>query len=226
MVLWAIVTMTFVATFLSPIDPARSYAGLHAGNREIALVRHDFGLDQPVWVRYGRYVSRIARGDLGTSFSTNQRVLRSVLDRFPATAVLALAAAFVQTVLGLFLGTAAALHRGGIIDRTILGFSLLGVVTPTFVLGFLLLYFLAFELSVFPLGGNSSSSSIVLPALTLGIAGAAWYARMLRSAVLNILNEDYIRMAYAKGLSRRVIIFRHVLRNAISPLISMIGADI
>jgi peptide/nickel transport system permease protein len=225
-VLWTILTVTFLATFLSPIDPARSYAGLRASDREIAQVRQEFGLDRPVWIRYERYLGRVAHGDLGTSYSTNQRVLASILDRFPTTLLLALAAGVVQTTLGIIFGMTAAFRRGRFLDRALLGFSLLGVVTPSFVLGFLLLYFLAFKLKLFPLGGNESFSALVLPALTLGIPGAAWYARMLRSSVLNILEEDYVRMAYAKGLPTRVIVIRHVLRNAIGPLIAMIGADI
>ena len=105
-------------------------------------------------------------------------------------------------------------------------FSLLGIVIPAFVLGFLLLYFLAFKLDWFPLGGSGSFSHLDLPALTLGIAGAAWYARMLRSTTLNILSEDYVRMARAKGLSERIVVYRHVMRNAIGPIITMIGLDV
>jgi peptide/nickel transport system permease protein len=132
----------------------------------------------------------------------------------------------VQLSLGIPLGLAAALRRRTAVDRSILLFSLIGVVTPAFVLGFLLLYFLAFKLGWFPLGGSGSFSHLVLPALTLGVAGAAWYARMLRSTVLNILSEDYVRMARAKGLSERVVVGRHILRNAISPIITMIGLDV
>ncbi len=225
-VLWAIVTLTFGATFLSPIDPARSYAGLRASEQAVELVRHDFGLDDPVYVQYGRYLSRIFRGDLGRSFATDEPVRAAIIDRLPDTGLLALSAAIVQITLGIPLGLLAALKRRTVVDRAILLFSLGGVVTPTFVLGFLLLYFLAFKLDWFPLGGSGSFQSLVLPALTLGVAGAAWYARMLRSTALNILGEDYIRMARAKGLSERVVVLRHVLRNAIGPIVTMIGLDI
>jgi len=225
-VLWAIVTLTFGATFLSPIDPARSYAGLRASEQAVENVRHDFGLDDPVYVQYGRYLSRIFRGDLGRSFATDEPVRAAIIDRLPDTGLLALSAAIVQITLGIPLGLLAALKRRTVVDRAILLFSLGGVVTPTFVLGFLLLYFLAFKLDWFPLGGSGSFQSLVLPALTLGVAGAAWYARMLRSTALNILGEDYIRMARAKGLSERVVVLRHVLRNAIGPIVTMIGLDI
>jgi peptide/nickel transport system permease protein len=225
-VLWAIVTLTFGATFLSPIDPARSYAGLRASNEAVERVREDFGLNDPIWVQYGRYFVRITQGDLGQSFSTNEPVREAILDRLPDTALLALAAGIVGLALGIPLGLAAALSRGGRLDRAILVFSLTGIVIPSFVLGFLLLYFLAFRLGWFPLGGSGSLSHLVLPAVTLGVASAAWYARMLRSTTLNILSEDFVRLARAKGLSERIVIGRHVLRNAISPVIAMVAMDV
>jgi peptide/nickel transport system permease protein len=224
-VLWAIVTLTFGATFLSPIDPARSYAGLRASDEVIEQVREDFGLDDPLYVQYFRYLGRIFHGDLGESFATGEPVTEAIIDRLPETALLAFAAAIVQLSIGIPLGIAAALRRGSGVDRSILIFSLVGVVMPAFVLGFLLLYFLAFKLGWFPLGGSGSFQHLVLPAFTLGIAGAAWYARMLRSTVLNIVSEDYIRMARAKGLSERVVVGRHILRNAISPIITMVALD-
>lgn len=225
-VLWAIVTLVFGATFLSPIDPARSYAGMRATEQVVERVRQDFGLNDPIWVQYGRYMERIFRGDLGRSFATDKPVREAILDRLPTTGLLALGGAIVQMALGIPLGLAAALKRRGRLDRGILLFSLLGVATPTFVLGFLLLYFLAFKLGWFPLGGSGSFQHLVLPAVSLGVAGAAWYARMLRSTTLNILGEDYVRMARAKGLPERVVILRHVLRNAIGPIVAMIGLDI
>jgi peptide/nickel transport system permease protein len=129
-------------------------------------------------------------------------------------------------VIGIPLGLIAALRRRTLVDRGILVFSLVGVVVPTFVLGFLLLYFLAFKLDVFPLGGSGSFMHVVLPALTLGIPAAAWYARMLRSTVLNITSEDYVRNARAKGLSERVVVQRHVMRNAVGPIITMVALDL
>lgn len=225
-VLWAILTLTFGATFLSPIDPARSYAGLRATDQVVENVREEFGLDDPLYVQYWRYLSRTVQGDLGRSFATDQPVREAIVDRMPETLLLAVAAAIVQLAIGIPLGLIAALNWRTPIDRGILVFSLLGVVMPSFVLGFLLLYFLAFKLGWFPLGGSGSFHHLILPAFTLGIAGAAWYARMLRSTVLNILSEDYVRMARAKGLSERIVVGRHILRNAISPIITMVGLDI
>ncbi len=225
-VLWAIVTLTFGATFLSPIDPARSYAGLRASDQVVERVREDFGLNDSILIQYGRYLGRTLRGDLGNSFATDEPVREAIVDRLPETALLAFAAGIVALVLGLPLGLLAALKRRTAVDRGILIFSLLGVVVPSFVLGFLLLYFLAFRLGWFPLGGSGSFTHLVLPALTLGVASAAWYARMLRSSALAILSEDYVRMARAKGLTERTVVQRHVLRNAISPIVTMVALDV
>ena len=194
-VVWAIATLTFLAVFASPVDPARQYAGARAPIEVVERVRSELGLDRPLWVQYTRYVGRIATGDFGESFSTGKPVLNSTLERLPRTMLLASAAMAVSLALGLPLGIAAALSRRSVLDKSILGFSLAGVVTPTFVLGFMLLYFFAFRWQIFPLGGSEGFMALVLPALSLGVPGAAWYARMLRSTVLNILGEDYIRMA-------------------------------
>jgi peptide/nickel transport system permease protein len=225
-VLWAIVTITFGATFLSPVDPARSYAGSRASNDAVERVRESFGLNDPLYVQYFRYLGRVLRGDLGNSFATGQPVLDSILDRLPQTALLACAALIIQLMIGVPLGLISALKRGTVVDRTILVFSLVGVVIPAFVLGFLLLYFLAFKLGWFPLGGSGSFSHLVLPAVTLGVAGGAWYARILRSTTLNILGEDYVRMARSKGLPERTVVSRHVLRNAVGPIVAMVGLDL
>jgi peptide/nickel transport system permease protein len=224
-VLWAIATLTFAATFLSPIDPARSYAGQRAPDDVVERVREDFGLNDPLYVQYWRYLERLCQGDLGNSFSTGQPVSEAIVDRLPETALLAVAAIIVQVAIGIPLGLVAALRHRRLADRAVLVFSLLGVVTPAFVLGFLLLYFFAFKLRWLPLGGSGSFSHLVLPAVTLGIAGAAWYARMLRSTVLNIVSEDYVRTARAKGLPERLVVFRHIFRNAINPIITMLAID-
>ena len=192
----------------------------------IENVRETFDLNDPIFVQYFRYLGRIAHGDFGRSFATDEPVREAIFDRLPETALLALAAAIIQITIGVPLGLIAALKRRTFIDRGILLFSLVGVVVPAFVLGFLFLYFFAFKLGWFPLGGSGSFSQLVLPALTLGVAGAAWYARMLRSTTLNILSEDYVRMARAKGLSERLVVLRHVMRNAIGPIITMIGLDV
>jgi peptide/nickel transport system permease protein len=224
-VLLAISTLTFAATFLSPIDPAKAYAGPRADAALVARVRRDFGLNAPIYVQYGRFLERLAHGNLGTSYGTGEDVRSAIASRLPATAELALAGELVALLVGLPVGLVAALRHQKLLDRILLTGSLGGVVTPPFVLGFFLLYVLSFRLGWFPLGGNGSASSILLPAVTLGLPGAAWYARMLRSMVLNILNEDYVRSARAKGMPERIVVFRHITRPALAPIVTMIGLD-
>ena len=225
-VLWAIVTFTFAAVFMSPVDPARMYAGERATEAVVEQTRHNLGLDQPLFVQYRTYVSRLLHGDLGHSFYTGNSVLDTTTSRVPKTALLAGAALLLAVAIGVPLGIAGALRHGSIADKSILLGSLVGVVTPSFVLGFLLLYYLAFKLAWFPLGGSDSPSSIVLPALTIGAPAAAWYARMTRSTILNILSEDYVRNARAKGMPERIVVGRHILRNAAAPIVTMVGLDL
>jgi peptide/nickel transport system permease protein len=224
-VVLAITIITFGATFLSPVDPARLYAGLRATHAQYELARQVLGLNRPIVVQYYRYLVRLLHGNLGQSYSTGESVASIVLGRLPATMALAAAGLVVEVIIGLPLGVIAALRWQGPTDRVILSGSLFGVVTPQFVLGFLLLYLFAYRFPIFPLGATASLPALVLPALALGLPGAAWYARMVRSSVLNVLGEDYIRNCRAKGLSEWVVVVRHVLRNSAGPAITMIGLD-
>jgi peptide/nickel transport system permease protein len=224
-VVFAMTVITFGVTFLSPVDPARLYAGTRASHAQYELARHTLGLNQPIFVQYVRYLGRLLHGNLGTSFSTGEPVLSAVLGRLPATIELAGAGLLVEVVVGLPLGFLAALRWQRFADRAVLTGSLLGVVVPQFVLGFVLLYLFAFKLTIFPLGASASLPALVLPALALGVPGAAWYARMVRSSVLNVLGEDFVRNCRAKGLSEWAVVVRHVFRNSIGPAVTMIGLD-
>jgi peptide/nickel transport system permease protein len=224
-VIFAITLITFGVTFLSPVDPARLYAGLRATHEQYELARRTLGLNRPVVVQYLLYLGRLLRGNLGQSYSTGSPVLSIVFSRLPATIELAAAGLLVEVVIGLPLGVLAALRWQRLADRAVLAGSLLGVVVPQFVLGFLLLYLFADRFPIFPLGASASLPALVLPALALGLPGAAWYARMIRSSVLNVLGEDYIRNCRAKGLSEWAVVVRHVLRNSAGPAVTMIGLD-
>ncbi len=224
-VILAITIITFGVTYLSPVDPARLYAGLRATHAQYELARRTLGLNLPLPVQYLRYLGRLLHGNLGTSFSTGEPVLSMVLGRLPATLELAAAGLIVEVAIGLPLGFLAAVRWQRPTDRLILSGSLFGVVVPQFVLGFLLLYFLAFKLPIFPLGVTTSLPALVLPALALGLPGGAWYARMVRSSVLNVLGEEFVRNCRAKGLREWTILMRHVFRNAVGPAITMIGLD-
>ncbi|HZO77327.1 MAG TPA: ABC transporter permease [Solirubrobacteraceae bacterium] len=224
-VILAMTIITFGVTFLSPVDPARLYAGVHASHQEYEAARRTLGLDQPVVVQYLRYLGRLVQGNLGNSFSTGQSVRSLVLGRLPATLELAAAGLLIEAIIGLPLGFLAATRWHRPADRAVLAGSLVGVVIPQFVLGFALLYLFAYKLPIFPLGATASLPALVLPALALGLPGAAWYARMVRSSVLNVLGEDFVRSSRAKGLSEWKVMSRHVFRNSIGPAITMLGLD-
>lgn len=225
LVVFAITIITFGVAFLSPVDPARLYAGLRATHQQYEIARQHLGLNHPIIVQYWLYLGRLLHGDLGTSYSTGQPVLQLVLGRLPATLALAAAGLLVEVAIGLPLGVVAALKWQSAADRAVLTGSLLGVVVPQFVLGFVLLYVFAYKIPLFPLGATASLPALVLPALALGLPGAAWYARMVRSSVLNVLGEDFVRNSRAKGLSEWSVVRRHVLRNSVGPAVTMIGLD-
>jgi peptide/nickel transport system permease protein len=171
-------------------------------------------------------MSNLLHGSLGTSWRTKREVGVIIAERIPATLQLALAAILVQLLIGLPVGLVSAVRRGTWPDRLGMIASLVLVAAPTFWLGLILLYLFAFKLPIFPLGGYGSLAHLFLPAFTLGIAGAAWYARLFRSTVLDVLNADYVRTARAKGLRESVMLVRHVVPNSILPVIAMLGMDL
>jgi peptide/nickel transport system permease protein len=225
-VLFGISIITFLLVYYLPADPARMYAGPSATVETVARIRHELGLDQPFWIQYIRYLGRVLHGDLGFSYRKQIAVTTLILQRIPYTFALTLGGVFVELVLGLPIGIASAVGRGRWTDRVGMFIALLGVSAPPFWLGLLLLYWLGYLIPIFPLGGAGSPAHLVLPALTAGLGGAAWYARMMRSSTLEILSADYIRTARAKGRSQLMVILKHVLPNALNPIITMAGLDI
>jgi peptide/nickel transport system permease protein len=225
-VLLGISIITFVLIYYLPADPARMYAGPSATVATVARIRQQLGLDQPFWVQYFRYLGRILHGDLGFSYRKQVAVTQLLLGRIPYTLALTLAGIAVELAIGLPIGIVSAVGRGRWADRLGMFVALLGVSAPPFWLGLLLLYLLGYLIPIFPLGGVGSPAAIVLPALTAGLGGAAWYARMMRSSMLDILSADYVRTARAKGLRGLFVIVRHALPNALNPIITMAGMDI
>jgi peptide/nickel transport system permease protein len=225
-VLFGISIITFVLVYYLPADPARMYAGPSATVETVARIRHELGLDQPFWVQYERYIVRVLHGDLGFSYRKQVAVTTLILGRIPYTFALILGGVFVELALGLPIGIASAVARGRWADRVGMFIALLGVSAPPFWLGLLLLFFLGYLIPIFPLGGTGTPAHLVLPAITAGLGGAAWYARMMRSSTLEILSTDYIRAARAKGNSQIMVIWKHVLPNALNPIITMAGMDI
>jgi peptide/nickel transport system permease protein len=218
--------VTFALLYLLPADPVRQIAGRTASPQMVENIRTQLGLDQPFLVQYGRYFMGLLQGDLGRSYLQRSEVAELIGARLPASLLLMAAAIGTELAIGVSMGLVAAVRRGSGTDQALMVASFVGVSAPQFVVGLLLLYVFAYQLGWFPIGGYGTWRHLVLPALTLGIIGAGWYSRMMRSSMIDVLRQDYIRTARAKGLGGRTILIRHALPNAILPVIAMIGIDI
>ena len=225
-VLLIVSMITFAIAYLIPADPAAEIAGPKAQPDTIEHIRERLGLDQPLYVQYGRYLWRLLHGDLGESYYMRMPVTEIFRHRVGATAQLAILGVLFELLMGIPVGIVSAVKSRTWLDRSAMVGALVGVSAPRFWLGIVLLYLLGFKLSLFPLGGYGTWKHAILPAFTLGLAGAAWYARMLRSSLLDILGADYVRTAHAKGLAERVVLLRHAIPNAIQPVITMVGMDL
>jgi ABC-type dipeptide/oligopeptide/nickel transport system permease component len=224
----AVATVTFALAYLLPGDPARTIAGPHASPATIAMVRRQLGLNAPVWVQYARYMWRLAHLNLGTSIEFGTPVLADIWARFPATAELAVAGIVFEVVIGVPLGVLAAVDRGRWFDRVSTAVEFMGISVPPFWLGIVLIFVVAFKLRWLPIGGDGSPvvPYLILPGLTLGVGGAAYYAQVIRARVLEILAQPFVRVAQAKGLSFAQVVVRHVLPNVTTTLVTQIGMDL
>jgi peptide/nickel transport system permease protein len=221
-----VAAVTFALLFLVPADPARQIAGRSATRQAVESVRHELGLDRPLYAQFGTYLAHLAHGDLGRSYVQRTDVTSLLLSRLPATLWLLLGAVLAELAIGLPAGIVAAVRRGSAVDRSVMVLAFVGVSIPQFVIAILLLYVFAARLGWFPIGGYGGLQHLVLPALTLGILGGGWYGRMMRSSMVEVLGQDYIRTARAKGAGERRVVLVHALRNAILPVLAMIGIDI
>jgi len=225
-ILIGVTVITFALAFLVPADPVRMIAGRSASPATVENIRHQLGLDRPVPEQYGRYVARLVHGDLGRSYMQKTQVSTLIASRLPATLLLMAGAIFFELLIGLTAGIWAATRRGHFSDQAVMVASFVGVSAPQFLVGLLLLYVFANLLNLFPLGGYGDLHHLILPALTLGIGGGGWYSRVMRSSMADVLRQDYIRTARAKGLKERKVVLVHGLRNAILPVVAMVGLDI
>ncbi|MCX7560679.1 ABC transporter permease [Sulfitobacter sp. F26204] len=226
LILLGVSLITFVLLYWLPADPVRQIAGRSATAQTVENIRQQLGLDQPLWVQYWRYLTGLVQGDLGRSYLQKTEVSTLIASRLPASLLLMAGAIFAELLIGLSMGVIAALRRGTATDQSLMIVSFIGVSAPQFVVGLLLLYVFAVQLGWFPIGGYGTFAHLVLPSMTLGILGSGWYSRMMRSSMIEVLRQDYVRTARAKGLTRLRVIFRHALPNAILPIIAMIGIDI
>lgn len=253
-IVWSVVTLTFVVNNVIPSDPARMVAGQQARPKDVERIRAQLGLDRPLITQYGSFMRRLvhvgprnpdakdpAHGtcgtllwfhlDFGKSYQQHRAVTTILGERLGRTIFLALAAVLVQVVVGVGFGVFAASKRGKLADHASVGASLLGISMPTFVLGLLLQFVLAHQLRLLPLDGYGTTfgehlRSVILPALTLGISGAAYYTRFVRDELINLIKQDHVRTARAKGLGPIAIWTKHALRNALVPLVTLVGLDL
>jgi peptide/nickel transport system permease protein len=226
LILIGITLVTFVLLYILPADPARQIAGRSATPETVENIRRQLGLDLPFYQQYWRYLLNLLHADLGRSYLQRTEVSTLIASRLPASLLLMAGAVVCELALGLTMGVIAALKRGRAADQVLMVLSFVGVSAPQFVVGILLLYVFAVQLGWFPIGGYGTFAHLVLPSLTLGLLGAGWYARMMRSSMLDVLRQDYVRTARAKGLSRLHVVFGHALPNALLPIVAMIGIDI
>ncbi len=224
--LWLILTMVFLLAHIVPGDPVQQMLGEGARAEDLQQLRHSLGLDQPIAVQYGRYLAGIVRGNLGASFRFQQPVLRVVLEHYPATLELAFFALLVCAAIGIPAGLLAAQRRGRATDQAVGVFTLLGLSVPNFALGPVLILLFSIMLGWLPVSGRGGPAHLILPAATLGAALAAILTRMVRTSVIEELSSDYVRTARAKGLSEGAVLFRHAFRNALIPILTILGLQL
>lgn len=219
-----ILTLIFSLIHLIPGDPAMQIAGEGARPEDIQAVRTSLGLDQPLWKQYITYLGNLAQGDLGRSFRTNESVAKEIALRYPATMQLAFGAMFVALLVAFPLGIISAIYRNSWIDNVARFFALVGVSMPSFWFGPLLIIFFAINRAWLPVSGREEGfKSLILPSLTMGLALAAILTRMIRVSLAEELNQLYVTTAIAKGVTRSKAIFRHALKNALIPVITILA---
>jgi ABC-type dipeptide/oligopeptide/nickel transport system permease component len=228
LVLAGVVTLAFFMAYAIPGDPARLIAGPNADAATVASIRRQLGLDDSLWSQYTAFLGRLLHGDLGTSYALHGASVSGEIRRaLPVSALVAIGGIVWELAIGIPVGILAAYRPKSLADRLATLGSLLGLSAPPFWMGLLLLYYLAYKTSIFPLNGLGDPIwwYLVLPTFTLGLGGAAWYARMTRAQMIEVLRSPYVQLARAKGLPERAVLFRHALRNAVTPLITMVGMD-
>ena len=208
---------------LLPGDPARALAGVQATPEYIEQVRQRYGLDEPVYVQYWNFVSGAVGGDLGRSTFSNRPVTTEIRERFPRTLLLASVSLVIATVLGVSAGIVSATRRNSFFDNASMFAALVGVAAPVFWLALMLQLLFSVQLRLLPPTGMGSIRHIILPSITLGLASAALMARITRSSMLDVLRQDFITTARAKGLSERLVVYKHALKNALIPVVTVLG---
>lgn len=223
--LWLLITLVFFALHLAPGDAADTLISAGADASVIAALRAELGLDQPLWQQYLSYLGGLLRGDFGLSWRSGTSVSAQLASAFAHTLLLACAALLVATVLGVGGGVLAAFYRNGVFDVGARILALVGISAPIFVINLLGIYLFAYKYPIFPTSGARGWDSLALPAVTLGLFVAAMMLRLVRSATLEALGQDYVRAAYSRGVPKRKVIWRHVVPNTLVTVITMLGVQ-
>lgn len=223
--LFGVLVVVFLLIYVAPGDPVAEMVGERADPETIARLRQELRLDDPLHVQFAHYVSGVVQGDLGRSYITNRPILQDLLERFPKTLQLAGAAMLLAAVVGISIGVVTAYRPGSWIDRLALGGAYLGISFPVYWVGLILILIFAVQLRWLPPSGSGGLQYLLLPALALGTRSIAFLARVTRSAMLDVLSSDFVRTARAKGASERAVVLRHALRNALIPVITVLGLD-
>ncbi|MFM1654776.1 nickel ABC transporter permease [Brevibacillus sp. B_LB10_24] len=217
--------ITFALIHMIPGDPARIIAGEDASQHDVQQIRERLGLDKPLYVQYGMYMANLVKGDFGNSIRSDRPVLKEILTRFPTTITLTVMAIIIMVVIGLFAGIFSATKPNSLRDNFTMMFSLFGISMPVFWLGLMLILAFSYYLPIFPSGGNSSFKYFILPAVAVGLSSSAILARLTRSSILEVIHQDFVRTARAKGVKEKVVIYKHTLKNALIPIITIIGLE-
>ena len=223
--LFGVLVVTFLLLRVAPGDPVEAMVGERADAQTIARLRKELHLDEPMVSQFGHYAGAVLRGDFGNSYITQRPIIRDIRERFPKTLLLAGSAMLLASVLGITLGVLSAKNPGGWFDRLGLGVAYLGISFPVYWVGLILILIFAVILKWLPPSGYGGIKYLVLPAFALGSRSIAFLGRMTRSAMLDVLGGDYVRTARAKGLKESVVVVRHALRNALIPVITVLGLD-
>ncbi|WHY83932.1 ABC transporter permease [Neobacillus novalis] len=225
-VIFGISIFSFLLIHLIPGDPVKIMLGINASPEQVVKLTRHLGLDKPLLVQYGQYITNVIQGDFGTSLKTGRPVLVEILERFPETVKLAVFGLLISVVIGISLGILAARFKDSIIDKLCTAFATLGVSIPSFWLAILLVMIFSVQLSWFPIANGTGLRDLILPAITLGVVASTMIMRLTRNGMIEVLSNDYIRTARAKGLRNHLILFRHALRNVLIPVVTVIGLQL
>ena len=227
-VIWGVVTIVFILMAIVPGDPARLMMGQRGDPETLARIRADLGLDLPIHKQYVRFLKDLARGDLGVSYRNNEKVVDALMTRFGATLKLAFWAMILASILGILAGIISAVKQYSIFDYSAMFIAISGISAPVFWVGLLLLLIFAYTLHLIPGVGYVPGDwrYFILPVITLGVRPAALIARLTRSCMLEVMTQDYIRTARAKGLHERAVVMRHALKNALIPVVTIVGTEV